>query len=184
MNDAVFTGELVRLEAAEPEVAGELLSRWGRDSEYMRLLDSDPLRRRTPKQVSGWLEKNTGTFFMWIIRSREDDRPLGEIDLNGFDWTARHAWVGVGIGERDYWGKGYGTDAMRILIRYAFRELNLNRINLTVFAYNPRAIKSYEKLGFKEEGRERQWLHRDGRRWDMLYMGLLRREWEALEAPR
>ncbi len=182
MTGAIFRGELVRLEAAEPELAGELLAKWGRDSEYMRLLDSDPLRRRTPKQVREWLEKNVGSFYMWIIRSLEDDRALGEIDLNGFDWTARHAWVGIGIGERDYWGKGYGTDAFRILIRYAFRELNLNRINLTVFDYNPRAIKSYEKLGFKEEGRERQWLHRDGRRWDMLYMGLLRKEWEAMES--
>ncbi len=182
MNETVFTGKLVRLEPAEPELTGDLFTQWGSDSEYLRLMDSDPLRRRTPKQNREWLEKNIDKFSMWIIRTLEDDRPIGQIGLDGLNWAARNVWVGIGVGERDYWGKGYGSDAMRIMIRYAFHELNLNRINLTVFEYNLRAIKSYEKLGFKEEGRERQWLNRAGRRWDMLYMGLLRREWEALEA--
>ncbi len=181
MNDAIFTGRLVRLEPADPEILGELFAKWAGDSEYLRLMDSDPMRRRTPKQVREWLEKNVGKFTMWTIRRLEDNRPIGDVDLSDYDWTARHAWVGIAIGEREMWGKGYGSDAMRIVIHYAFRELNLNRINLTVFEYNPRAIRSYQKLGFKEEGRERQWLNRDGRRWDMLYMGLLRREWEAIE---
>lgn len=181
MNDGVFRGRLVRLEAIDPEEAGKLLTGWGRDSEYMRLLDSDPARLTTPKQVQSWLEKNQDQLDMFIIRTLADDRPVGQIELGGYDWVARNAWMAVGIGEREYWGKGYGTDAMRILFRYAFRELNLNRVSLTVFEYNPRAIRSYEKLGFQPEGRERLWLNREGRRWDLLYMGLLRREWEALE---
>lgn len=85
--------------------------------------------------------------------------------------------MGIGIGEREYWSKGYGTDAMNVILRFAFDELNLYRISLNVFEYNQRAIRSYEKVGFVVEGREREFLRRGGRRWDMIFMGLLREEW-------
>ncbi len=86
--------------------------------------------------------------------------------------------MGIGIGEREYWGNGYGTDAMRAILHFAFTELNLYRVSLNVFEYNPRAIRSYEKAGFVAEGRQRQVLNRDGRRWDVIYMGILHEEWE------
>jgi len=66
---------------------------------------------------------------------------------------------------------------MRVMLRYAFAELNLHRVSLNVFEYNPRAIRSYEICGFVREGRCRQALHRDGRRWDLIYMGIMREEW-------
>jgi RimJ/RimL family protein N-acetyltransferase len=69
---------------------------------------------------------------------------------------------------------------MRIILRYAFTELNLHRVSLDTFEYNPRAIRSYEKAGFKIEGRVRQLLNREGRRWDVIYMGILREEWEKI----
>jgi RimJ/RimL family protein N-acetyltransferase len=90
--------------------------------------------------------------------------------------------VGLGIGETNYWSKGYGTDAMNVLLRFAFIEINLRRVTLTVFEYNPRAIRSYEKAGFRHEGRKRQLLHREGKRWDELYMGILREEWMELNS--
>ena len=90
--------------------------------------------------------------------------------------------MGIGIGERDCWGKGYGTDAMRVVLRFAFVELNLHRVGLNVFEYNPRAIRSYEKAGFVEEGRLRGFLHRNNRRWDLIFMGILRDEWERTQA--
>jgi RimJ/RimL family protein N-acetyltransferase len=67
---------------------------------------------------------------------------------------------------------------MQVVLRYAFKELNLYRLNLDVFAYNPRAIRSYEKAGFKIEGREPKAVLRDGQRYDMVLMGILREEWE------
>jgi len=67
---------------------------------------------------------------------------------------------------------------MNLILRFAFCELNLHRVNLNVFEYNPRAIHCYEKVGFKHEGRLRQCLNRDGRRWDLVYMGILRGEWQ------
>jgi RimJ/RimL family protein N-acetyltransferase len=66
---------------------------------------------------------------------------------------------------------------MNILLRFAFTEINLRRVTLTVFEYNPRAIRSYEKAGFRHEGRMRAVLNKEGRRWDVLYMGILREEW-------
>jgi len=67
-----------------------------------------------------------------------------------------------------------------VVLRYGFNELNLRRVTLTVFEYNPRAIRSYEKAGFQHEGRVRQALLRDGKRWDMFYMGILRDDWKKL----
>lgn len=117
-------------------------------------------------------------FFM--IQRLEDDRKIGLINLSGFNWLVGNAWVGIGIGERDLWGKGYGTDAMRILLRYAFTELNLNRVTLDLFEINQRGLASYKKAGFTEEGRSPKVLSIAGDRYDLIFMGILRSEWEAL----
>ena len=91
-------------------------------------------------------------------------------------------FVGLGIGETEYWSKGYGTDVMNVLLRFAFTEVNLQRLTLTVFEYNTRAIRSYEKAGFHHEGRKHLALHREGKRWNELYMGILRQEWLELNS--
>jgi len=103
---------------------------------------------------------------------------LGLVGLDGILWNQGTAWVGIGIGEREYWGKGYGTDAMRTILHYGFDELNLHRVSLNVFEYNQRAIHSYEKAGFTIEGRMRQCLRREGQRWDLIFMGILREDWD------
>ena len=92
-------------------------------------------------------------------------------------WTHGDTFVGIGPGDREYWGKGYGTDAMKIILRYAFIELNLHWVSLDVFEYNQRGVRSSEKAGFVHEGRARQLLMCEGRRWDVLYMGILREDW-------
>ncbi len=89
------------------------------------------------------------------------------------------AWLAIGIGERENWGKGIGGEAMTLALDFTFRELNLHRVQLTVFEYNERAIALYERLGFVREGVCREFMQRDGRRYDMYLYGLLRREWEA-----
>ena len=104
-------------------------------------------------------------------------RLIGFLNLFGLSWTHGDTWLGIGLGDREHWGKGYGTDAVQIILRYVFTELNLRRVTLGVFAYNPRAIKSYEKAGFKVEGRLRQYISREGQRNDMIVMSLLREEW-------
>ena len=181
----IYTGELVRLSAMNAEEISKAFARWGRDSEFRRLLDSGVSPLASSKAAQTWLEKELDEQSInqhWFsIRKLDDDKLLGDIDLYVYNWPARDAFVGLGIGEREFWGKGYGTDVMKVILRYGFTEVNLKRVTLTVFEYNPRAIRSYEKAGFCVEGRERQALHRDGRRWDMIYMGILRQEWEQLE---
>jgi len=183
MNVPLFQGGLVRLIAPDPQLAAGLHTRWMRDSEFVRLLDADPARLLSVDKNKEWYEKNlveeqkNDELFL-LIQTLEEDRTIGLIGLDGIRWTHGDAWVGIGLGEREYWGKGYGTDAMRILLHYAFEELNLHRLSLVVFEYNPRAIRSYEKVGFIVEGSARQFLNRDGQRYDMIYMGILRDEWE------
>lgn len=178
MNYDVFKGELVRLGAMDIDKIGPVFSRWLQDSEFSRLEGDRPSALYTAKQVQGFFEKESKEGYYFSIYSLADDKLIGELALSGFDWAARNTWLEIGLGEREYWGKGYGTDAMKVILRFAFRELNLYRVNLNVFEYNPRAIHCYEKVGFKHEGRMRDCLNRDGRRWDLVYMGILRSEWE------
>lgn len=183
-SNSLFHGRLVRLSAEDPEKVLEYLSRWGRDSEYWRLAMDEPAMWYSRRENKEFIEKellgDQLDQFFFMIRTLEDDRIIGEIGLDGVLWSHGDAWVGISIGEKEYWGRGYGTDAMRVLLHYAFTELNLHRISLSVFEYNPRAIRSYEKAGFVLEGREREAIARGGKRWDMIYMGILREEWERL----
>jgi RimJ/RimL family protein N-acetyltransferase len=181
MKTDLWTGQNVRLALIDPETDAPLFAQWRKDSEFSRLLDTSPVGQFPAQVDKEWVEKENLENYVFLIRTLEDDRAIGFIELDGIGWQVGNGWIGIGIGEREQWGKGYGTDAFRILIRFAFRELNLRRLTLTVFEYNPRAIRSYEKLGFQVEGCDREWLRRDGRRWDMIHMGLLRRDWEASE---
>lgn len=179
MNPRAFEGEKVRLSIIDPEKDVECWARWNQDSEYQQLQSSGPSSLWPAKQIRDWIEKHFDEFYMFSIRSLADDRVIGNIELDGIDWAAGNAWVGIGIGERELWGKGCGTDAMNVLLRFAFDSLNLKRVSLDVFEYNERAFKSYLKAGFKEEGRMRQWMQRAGQRYDLVFMGILREEWEA-----
>jgi RimJ/RimL family protein N-acetyltransferase len=175
-----LTGKLVRLAQIDLEKDPESFASWNRDSEYQRLLDTRPAFLFSPAAIRSYLEKKIGKDdILFSIRPLEDDRTVGFIELDGFDWQARSAWTAIGIGEAAYRGRGLGTDAMRVMIRFGFEQLNLNRITLNVFEYNQRALHSYEKCGYVEEGRTRQMLNRETRRWDLVYMGLLKEDWLA-----
>lgn len=180
MDAPLFRGERVRLVALDPEADAEAFARWSRDSEYLRLFDSIPARPESARQLArnleAWLAPEAT--FLFTIRTLADDRLIGLIEIEGIRWPHGEGGLSIGLGEREYWGRGYGAEALRLILRFAFGELNLHRVSLDVFEYNPRAIRAYEKAGFVVEGRARQYLHRDGRRWDLIYMGILREEWE------
>jgi RimJ/RimL family protein N-acetyltransferase len=183
----IFTGKLVRLSAFDPEEMSKAFPRWNLNSEYFRLLNSSARPMQSVKVAAKWMEKEAEEIspanYYFSIRTLEDDRLIGEIGLDVVNWPGRDAFVGLGIGETEYWSKGYGTDVMSVLLRFAFTEINLRRVSLGVFEYNPRAIRSYEKTGFRHEGRLRHLLNREGRRWDNLFMGILREEWLELNMP-
>ncbi len=182
MDGNLFTGKLVRLAAMNAEADAEAFARWDVDSAYMRQLDSGPHLPGRARKIRESIEKEQSedpNTIAFSVRTLADDRMIGFVAFDGIKWQHGDTFVAIGIGDPAYRGNGYGTDAMRVMLRYGFRELNLYRIQLNAFEYNERAIKSYLKAGFVIEGRQRSMLVRDGRHWDFVYMSVLCAEWEA-----
>jgi RimJ/RimL family protein N-acetyltransferase len=103
---------------------------------------------------------------------------IGNVGFNTVDWVNRSAELGIFIGEKQYWSQGYGKKAVSLLLRFGFNSLNLHRIMLRVHANNPRAIRSYQAVGFIHEGTLRDELFQDGQYYDVLLMSILRSEWQ------
>jgi len=180
ISDNMWRGATVRLTAIAKEDL-PAMARWYQDAGLLRLWNADAARPQTEAELAKWLEEEAKkpNAFYFAIRPLEGETLLGAIELDGILWNHQVGWVAVGLGDRAHWGKGYGRDAMQIVLRFAFQELNLHRVQLTVFAYNERALALYERLGFQREGVYREFIQRDGARYDMYLYGLLRREWEA-----
>jgi RimJ/RimL family protein N-acetyltransferase len=115
-----------------------------------------------------------------VIEIREGDgwKPVGNCGFHVIDWRSRNGEIGLFIGEKSLWNQGYGTEAVRLLLRHGFNTLNLHRIALRVFETNPGGIRAYEKAGFVLEGRFRQAEYQDGRYLDVLYMSVLHSEYK------
>ena len=105
-------------------------------------------------------------------------RLVGDCGIFNLEWPNRAAEFGICIGDKSIWNKGYGTEAVKLLLQHGFETLNLNRIYLRVYSTNLRAKRSYEKAGFVMEGTMRQAVYRNGKYSDILIMGMLRSEWE------
>ena len=172
----LLKGQLVRL-AAQHEDDKEVLSRWTHDIEYLRLVDDDPALPQSPDAFR-FPTKPPKDAFVFHIRTLADDKFIGFVALHTIKGSNRSAMLSIGIGEAEYRGKGYGTDAIRLILAYAFRELNLHRVGLTVLSYNINAIRLYESLGFVREGVTRECVARDGQWHDIIHMGMLYREWQ------
>lgn len=115
----------------------------------------------------------------YAIHEVSTDRLIGLTTFSGLDADNASVLFHITIGEKDAWGRGYGTEATELMLGHAFGRLGLHRVGLSVFAFNDRAIRAYQKAGFVVEGRLRQAIARDGRWWDELQMGALREEWLA-----
>lgn len=182
MSNDFFVGKLVELSPIDLDKDLEVWEAWNRDSDYLRLLDDFPANQYSAAFMKGWFDDEDTMDTLFIIRSIKDQKPIGFIELAGYDWVARNAWVGIAIGDPDYRSKGYGTEAMTLMLKYAFRAQNLHRVNLGVFSFNQRAIRCYEKSGFKYEGLERECVYKEDKRWDNHLMGVLQTEWEEMQA--
>ncbi len=127
-----------------------------------------------------WFEEQNsrGDTYNFAIAKLDDDSYLGGCGINSVDWKNSVATVGIFLG-KDFWSQGYGTDAMKTLVGFAFGQMNLNKVKLHVFSFNGRAVRSYEKVGFKIEGTLREQIYRNGRYHDEIIMGILRREWNS-----
>lgn len=181
MDHQLLTGRLVRLAAQDPAKDPEAIERWDHDSEYTRLLSIEPVRPTSTREAKEWIENpRHASAFSFSIHTLQDDRIIGFLIVMRVDYINGNCFVGIGIGEREYWSKGYGTDAMNVALRFAFTELNMHRVSLDLLANNARAQRSYEKCGFRVEGVERRSEGRDGSRQDILAMGILYDEWKEM----
>ncbi|MGO4900963.1 GNAT family N-acetyltransferase [Bacillus sp. GM2] len=174
----LFESSKVRLRKVTVEDA-ELYHIWRNDIEVMRntnpFLDiySIEATRDFIEQVI--LGSNTAKSYM--ILERVNEKPIGITSLINIDHKNRNAECIIDIGEKDFWGKGYGREALTLLLNYAFLEMNLHRVYLRVFSFNKKAIRLYEKLGFSHEGISREALFREGVWHDIVHMGQLQSEY-------
>ncbi len=176
----------LRLRAPERQDVPQFMA-WLNDPEVRTgLLISLPLSMAEEEQWFEEMLRRPAAEHPLVIEIRLDDDWLmiGNCGFNHLDWRCRTGEVGIFIGDKRYWNQGYGTEAMRLLLRHGFNTLNLNRICLEVYETNPRAVRSYEKAGFAHEGRKRQAMYKDGHYTDILLMSVLSSEWVDDENPR
>ncbi|MGV2939915.1 GNAT family N-acetyltransferase [Mesobacillus sp. LC4] len=180
MTTNLFRGKTLKL-TAKREGDTDIIASWDEDPEYLRNVDTDIALPRPVEHFEG--EGNPGSnSFYFRLRTIEDDRLIGFIVIHSIEWNNRAGMLAMGIGNANDRGKGYGSEALQLILRYAFHELNLNRVGLDVIEYNERGIRAYQKAGFQIEGRVRQAVHRDGKIHDRINMGILRSEWEQLNS--
>lgn len=168
----LFMGPSLVLAAPRPEDATTMAT-WTTDDQYLRMIDTDIAR---PLAVSA-IDQHAVPDYEFRLRRIEDDTLVGFVALMAIEWGNRTAKMAIGMGELRFRGMGYGTEAIHLLLNYAFGELNLHRVGLDVIEYNEPAMKLYRKMGFQVEGRRRQAVYRQGQRFDLIDMGILEPEW-------
>ena len=170
-----YEGELVRLRVREESDAADFY-RWINDWQTVKYLG-----QRYPRSMKFEREQmlNSGAKYgeaQFIIETKDDHRAIGWLGLHDASGEDRGATLGIAIGDHDFRDGGYGSDAMRIACRVAFDVMNLNRVELTVYDWNERAIRVYEKVGFQKEGVLRDKIFKGGRWNNLVLMSLLRGE--------
>ena len=172
-----IVGRAVALRRPQPDDLSAVM-RWYRDPELARLT-----RYQTRPMTHAEIER----FFQARMMARDalaycivelpQWRVIGFTTFSSLDPDNGSVLFHITIGERDAWGRGLGTEATELMVGHAFERLLLHRVGLTVFSYNVRAIRAYEKAGFRVEGRLRDAIQRDGRYFDEVQMGILADEW-------
>ncbi|MCL6449903.1 MAG: GNAT family N-acetyltransferase [Acetobacteraceae bacterium] len=179
----VLEGELVRLRPLKAEDAATFY-RWGQDWEVQRLSTGGARLAVGDSQAAclEWIEglKDRRDLYAFMVLEKATGRPLGTAQLASVDLRNRRCDLGIEIGEKDFWGRGYGRDAVRVLLRLAFEEVGLNRVAAGCYSLNPRAIRCFEALGFKREAVHRAALFRDGRFWTDVRFSITAEEYFAL----
>ncbi|MGQ4832622.1 MAG: GNAT family N-acetyltransferase [Candidatus Asgardarchaeia archaeon] len=174
----ILVGNKVILRALEDEDA-YTLAQYVNDLEVIRYLSI--YRPHSTRDELEFIETARNNMkrnlqFTFGIVDKESKKLIGVISLNKVNWVSRTSELGIAIWNKAYWGRGYGTEALTLILDYGFNFLNLHKIWLRVFDFNKRAIRAYEKVGFVKEGVLRKHVFKEGRYADLIIMGILRDE--------
>lgn len=174
----MFSGKLVRLREYKKEDI-PLKYSFINDPEVLKYLEPGIPYPVTLNEELKWFESISAfrDSYRFAIETISESHYIGDCGINSIDWKNSIASVAIFIGNSAYRNKGYGTEAMRILLDFTFNQVNINKIRLSVYSFNDRAIKSYEKCGFSVEGVLRQEIFREGKYYDVIAMGILRDEY-------
>jgi len=180
----LLEGQRVRLRSFELSDLDEIMKYWNR-MELRKLLGNvamGPAARSEEEEwiKSTWKRRQERRAFTFAIETITDNKLIGGTGLFNISWTSRSAEVGISIYNPEYWGKGFGVESLNLILRFAFQDLNLNRVELEVFDFNKRAHKCYLKVGFKEIGKRRKARFIEGQFHDGILMDILREEWLAM----
>ena len=180
----MLRGKKVLLRAVKRSDISHFL-KWFNAPEVIQYLDM--YLPMTEMAEEKWIEDmatrgRAGTDVHFTIESTdgETSRPIGTVGLHRISPKDHSALFGIAIGEKECWNKGYGTEATRLILDYGFLQLNLHRIWSGAFAFNERSVKLHMRVGFVEEGRQREANFKNGEFHDMVMFGILRDEWEGL----
>ena len=155
------------------------LLQFSQDMEVEVLCGGNPPVPWTQEAWDKWFDEHLGTEQKTSVNFgiEADNNLIGTCGLWSFNQTAQTCDLGIGIGEREYWGRGYGREAVELLLEYAIQIRNFRKVSLTSSSTNERALRCYQACGFVEEGRLRQHLWVNGQFVDVVHMGILRDEW-------
>lgn len=170
----MYYGEKVCLRAYREEDIPKATS-FVNDEELKKLLVTNIPFPMTLWEEEEWIKSqksNQDGSYNFAIEDIETKKYIGGCGIQEVNWLSRVATVGIMIGDKEYWGKGYGTDAMKVLIDFIFNKMNIRKIRLSTFSFNMRARKSYEKCGFEVEGILKDEIFKDGKYYDEIIMSV------------
>jgi RimJ/RimL family protein N-acetyltransferase len=168
----MISGKLVYLRSVEAPDLDRWVE-WFNEAEIIQFLNVVyPYSRLDAENFWKRTQQNAAEVLYSIVTQAEH-KHIGSINLKKIDWRSRHAELGITLGIKEFWGRGYGNDAVETVCRFAFAEMGLHRVYLYVREDHEAGIRAYEKAGFKIEGRARQQLYRNGRYYDLILMGRL-----------
>ncbi len=175
----MYDGKLVRLRAYDRK---DIDKAWEyvNDPEVKRFLVPGipfPLRKDDEAKWYESLNPSSTNSYSFAIERLADGEYIGGCGINEVDWKNSHALVGIFLGKQ-FCNNGYSTDAMRVLVNFIFSEMNLHKVSLLTYGFNKRAIRSYEKVGFKVEGVLKENIYREGRYHDEIIMSIFKEEWK------
>lgn len=185
MDHPFLIGERIYLRALEKaDFAGPYLN-WVNDPEVTKYLSGGRFPT-TLEQLEEYFEKMTGSneHVFFAIIDKETNKHVGNIKLGPIDWISRHTNFGTMIGEKDFWGKGYGTEAMQLILHYAFDRLNLLKVWDGAISVNSLSLRKNEKAGLKVEAVLKDHTYIDGRYYDSVIVSITQEEYYAMRGSR